>query len=274
MSRSSSLVLVTLLVSLLAGSPARAADDVHVEQADALAKRAVSVGRAGDFPKALLLFEEAYLLDPAPMLLFNIGRVKTRLGDLEGARESLSAFLEAETDLGKRAQGRAALDEVMERWFGFIVIETVTVGSRVELDGEVLGSTHMTEAQRVSPGEHVVRVSVAGGEPASKTVVVAAGETVLVALAAPAPAPKSPPAFNADGRRIASNDLSGSAQLQKRRPIEERDRTLTWALVATGTALIIAGGVTAIVLATRDPADPSPSADHVWTIERPLEVTW
>jgi len=92
--------------------PGRALAETPEQQAEALAARAVTMARSGDLARAAQLFEAAYALDPAPILLYNVGRVKARLGDLTGAREALQRYVEVEPDATARDRGREALAEI------------------------------------------------------------------------------------------------------------------------------------------------------------------
>jgi tetratricopeptide (TPR) repeat protein len=108
-----SLGALVLLLALARPSLARA--ETPAEQAEALAARAVTMARAGDLAAAAELFEAAYTLDPAPILLYNVGRVKARQGDLAGARSALARYLELEPNPTARARGQEALAEVDAR---------------------------------------------------------------------------------------------------------------------------------------------------------------
>ncbi len=56
----------------------------------------VAAFRAGNFAAARDLFERAYMLDPAPVLLFNLGRANAELGDAEKAIEYFTLYLDRE----------------------------------------------------------------------------------------------------------------------------------------------------------------------------------
>lgn len=92
---------------------------VHAEDAKtraaALAESAVVLGRSGDYTEALSLFEKAYALDPAPVLLYNIGRVAERAGDYEKAARALRDYLAGEGEPGMRAKAEEALRTVSAR---------------------------------------------------------------------------------------------------------------------------------------------------------------
>lgn len=63
------------------------------ETPDALSGAAVEAFRAGEYDKAIDLFQRAYTLDPQPNYLFNIGRVYEEKGDLEKAVANYQEFV-------------------------------------------------------------------------------------------------------------------------------------------------------------------------------------
>ena len=264
------LAVALLLVIAIPASPMRAETDV--ERAKALAERAVEEGRSGDMRKALALFEAAYALDPAPTLLYNIGRVRERLGDLDGAREALQDLLKLEIDEALRAKARAALDQVLKAWYGHVQVQTPAVGARVEIDGQPVAKTPMIESVRVAPGRHTVRLVPVGGEPISRGVKVAAGATIVLDMSLAArpdllpvtggPVDPTRPAHGPRSPARAANDLSG--RLDPTAKASPSDRTVMWVLIGAGAAVVTAGAVTAAVLLSADGGGTSP--DSVWTI--------
>lgn len=63
--------------------------------------------REGKFEEAATLLEQAYALDPAPTLLFNLARAQESAGDLEGALATYRQYLAAETN----AKDRGAIEK-------------------------------------------------------------------------------------------------------------------------------------------------------------------
>lgn len=87
---------VALVIALIVLAPAaRSFADAGSERAakDAV-DRAVSEYNLGHFAESSAFFEKAYRLDPAPILLFNIGQCQRRLGDNERALFSYRRFLD------------------------------------------------------------------------------------------------------------------------------------------------------------------------------------
>ena len=103
--------LATSCVCLSAGL-AHAQDDATEREF----QRLVDAGKARyadeDFAGALELFEKAYAVDPKPKLLFNMGLVCERLGELEKAVDYYEEFVGAGGDipLDLRARGQERLE--------------------------------------------------------------------------------------------------------------------------------------------------------------------
>lgn len=72
-------------------APTAAAESA--ETPDALSAAAVEAFRAGEYDKAIELFERAYTLDPQPNYLFNIGRVYEEKADLSKAVANYQEFV-------------------------------------------------------------------------------------------------------------------------------------------------------------------------------------
>jgi len=110
-----SLVLLLACASVPAaqasGRSARGAD--AVERVEALAQAASELVRAGEYAEAILRFVEAYDLEPAAALLYNIAFVYDRkLGDAEQARIYYLRYIaapDAEPEGIQRARDRLAV---------------------------------------------------------------------------------------------------------------------------------------------------------------------
>jgi tetratricopeptide (TPR) repeat protein len=220
-------------------------------KARTLVDSAVDLAREGKYQSALELFQKAYAEDPAPVLLYNIGQVRTRLGDLPGAREALERYLREETKPAGLERGRAALDEVLARWPGSLRVLGGGTGALVELDGRPVGRTPLVEPLAVEPGRHRLRLTAERKLPLERDVDVPAGKAVeVLADLLDEPAPVAPAAPAAPAAQVAP------------------DRTWLWVLVGSGAALLVAGGVTAgVLLANRGGSSPSP--DVTFTLARP-----
>lgn len=236
--------LGALVAIVLAWPSPLARAETKAERAGQLTTEGVEAARAGRYDAAVVLFEEAYRLDPEPILLRHMSRARERAGDLRGAVDSLTRYLEAATDARFREDGRRALASLRARLPGRLRVTSAAAGALVEVDGAPVGRTPLTRPVEVPPGPHVVKVAMVGHLPFERRVKVPPDGLVEV------------PAL------LVARGEPGDAT-------RDDDRTLTWVLVGSGAAALLAGGVTAAVLLSRG-NDGAPAADGVMTIGRPL----
>lgn len=85
------------------------------EQAVSLFAESVTAYREGRFDEAARLLDQAYALQPEPVLLYNLGRAREGAGDDEGAAEAYRRYLATEgTDRADASAATARL-EVLDR---------------------------------------------------------------------------------------------------------------------------------------------------------------
>jgi len=179
--------LPLLALALLLGAPTALASPPDTppppdkgETAKAFAADAAALARDGRYDEAAHMYEKAYALDPAPVLLFNLAYVHEKRGDNQAALDTYDRYLAVETDPSHRAD-------------------------------------------------------------AEKRITVVTARLAAVPLKDP-----------------------GKPEIPERPP-ERKDRTVMWALIGTGAAVAIAGGVLAAVLLTQDKGGP-PTADGTWAL--------
>jgi tetratricopeptide (TPR) repeat protein len=90
--------------ALVLALPAPTRAQTAQEKARGFYEQGVAAFRAGDFATARELFERAYLLDPSPILLFNLARANEELGDAGKATEYFQMYLDREPDAPDRAE--------------------------------------------------------------------------------------------------------------------------------------------------------------------------
>jgi len=103
--RSPSLICCLLVAPLtaLAGAPAPRETPAR-GKAELIFKDGERAFAEKRYPDALKAFEEAYLLDPVPVLLYNIGRAHEELGHFEEAGRFFQRYLDRVPDAADRAQ--------------------------------------------------------------------------------------------------------------------------------------------------------------------------
>lgn len=162
--------LVTLLVLAPSSAWAQSAQD----QAAQLVEEGSSLFQAGDYGNAAEFFEEAYGLDPHPVILFNLARCYQELGELGLA---LTFFEEvtriADTDAVRDAASTRILDvraSLEEQGYdpdavtadnyvgrGAVIINSSPAGATLYFDDEFMGQTPV-RIEQVDEGTHNVRL--------------------------------------------------------------------------------------------------------------------
>ena len=107
------LALALALAAIWAGKPVQAQDGpglTPVERAMALFERSETLFQEGRFDEAAVLLQQAYELEPEPILLYNLGRCLDADGDKEGAIEAFERYLVADPD----AENRGAIERQIE----------------------------------------------------------------------------------------------------------------------------------------------------------------
>ena len=194
-----------LIVLTLAGvgSIAQAAEP----SADELIAQGLELRRESKPEQALEAFQKAHALAPSPRTLGQMGLVETSLERWLDAHTHLTASLSTPDDAWVR-KNRAFLDQalaVVVRHVGELAI-TGPAGTEVAVDGKRVGTLPAISPVRLAEGNAVVTANSAGFKDFSKTVAVAGGAKVAlaivldpvdqrpaVALSAPAPLPASVP---------------------------------------------------------------------------------
>ncbi|MCA9546025.1 MAG: PEGA domain-containing protein [Myxococcales bacterium] len=168
------------------------------DRAAALYDEGVQAFRAKDFAKAATRFQDAYSLDPSPVLLYNLGRAEEEMGDAaEAARHFdiyLTRFPQAEDadDVRKRLAALRAVARGLAP--GFVTVTGLPADAKVFIDDQPAGAPDAEGRWSRRKGAHVIRVERAGFEPFRAQVQVEPNKAATVAfretakLQAPAPA--------------------------------------------------------------------------------------
>jgi hypothetical protein len=112
------LVLAALVWCLTLAAPAPqtlAATPDDAAAAKALAADAAALARQGRYDEAAALYQQAYMMDPAPVLLFNLAYVHEKRGDSEAALDTYRRYLAAETDPSHREDAQKRVVAVEAR---------------------------------------------------------------------------------------------------------------------------------------------------------------
>lgn len=199
-----------------------------VEEARRRFDRGVKLYSEGDFTLAVIEFERAYELVANYRVLYNIGQVSIQLRQYAKARQALEQYLaegEGEIEEGRLAEVQADVDMLKSRTAKLTV--TVNVAkARVFLDGKLLGVAPLPDAILVDAGSHSIEVERTGFRTTTKSVTMAGGDDLKVA--------------------VALELMQPERTVEKTIVVKNRgDSSSTWKYVGWGTAgLFAAGAVT------------------------------
>jgi tetratricopeptide (TPR) repeat protein len=98
--------LAIVLAAALVSVPALAQNKGDHDLAVALFNHSNEAYKKGDFKGAAADLEKAYALEPAPVLLYNLGRAYEGLGDTKNAIDAYERYVKAQPD----AEDRGAID--------------------------------------------------------------------------------------------------------------------------------------------------------------------
>lgn len=132
---------------------APAAATATPEEAEALLRKAEAAIQENDTAKAVLFLEQAYVADPDPRYIANLGVVYQRSGQYAAAAKAFERYLETDPDPLKRKAAETTLAQLRPE--GLIVSRPA--GAEVIIDGadEPAGVTPLRT--RLLAGPHTVR---------------------------------------------------------------------------------------------------------------------
>lgn len=197
---------------------------------------------------AIGYFRRAAQLVPSPKLTYNIGLAYEEMGDAARALAEYRTYLEQEEehDPARRDEVKARIAHLEQRLAETGVqqlrVKSAPDGATVRIAGRTLGLTPWTG--ELTPGEHVVELSLPGHVSQRARVLVPPDRSALLELALPA-AP--PPAENAPSRWANVSPL-------------------TWTFLGVGAAALTGGVAFELSRASssdaaRDAADPTARAE-------------
>jgi tetratricopeptide (TPR) repeat protein len=235
-----------LLAALCAGvPPVHAANTAVAEQAKTLYEQGVAAFKAGDFPAAAAKFQNAYNLDPSPILLYNLVRATEKTGDATGAvkhyKTYLTRFPEAE-DKSEVKRIIEVLEAVLRRQQrkGRVSVLEVPPGAQVRIDDTLAPAPDAQGGWPLTPGRHVIQVTTREGHLWKTEVLMEAGGTASVTYE-PATAVGAPPGpAEPAGPEMSSMALGG------------------WVALGTGVAML--GGATFAFFEAESQADAAQDA--------------
>jgi tetratricopeptide (TPR) repeat protein len=222
---------VAMLVALcaLCGAAAAAPSEVDVELAKAHFKTGEIYYEAGRYPDAAREFEEAFRLSRRSEFLYNMGHAYDRVGDAVRALSAYRRFREALPDAKDLADVNQRIG-VLQHYVVRLKITSTVVGSTVRVDGVTAGEAPLV-GYETAPGRHRVEVAHEGYGTWRSELTAYADQDLTV---------------NGEPLSLVRVIHIENKQAQ---PLYKR-----WWPWTIGAAVLVAGGVTAGVLASRSGA--------------------
>lgn len=166
------LVAVWVLVSagLVSGEPSKEDKDLAAQ----LYERAATSYKEGEYETAIGYLEQAYALDPDPVILYNLGRSFEGNAQLDKAEAALLE-VQANPATPEEVQTRVTADlkrigNLKNNQLGQLAVETNPAGARLTLDDRNVGKTPF--AEKVAIGEHTVLIQLDGYESVETSVTI------------------------------------------------------------------------------------------------------
>lgn len=166
------------------------------EQAAVYFEKGRAFFKAKDYRSAAEQFQAAYNLDPVPILLYNMARAAEEMGDPEKAIVHYQSYLKR---IGPDAEDRGEVQRrirVMEKTIAAarrarIRVVGMPLNAQITIDGQ---PAELEDGLvRAEPGERVLEVTPANGQPWTRTLGLSTGEYVELAFGeveAPPPPPE------------------------------------------------------------------------------------
>lgn len=155
-----------------------------------------------DYAAALVEFKRAYVIAPNSTVLYNIGQTHFQLQDYAAAYLALTQYLAEAGPTAPHADEVRATIEVLRGRTAKLAVTSTVVGGTVTVDDQVVGKTPLVEPVLVSIGRRRVALALEGRVLDTRTIDVAAGDTVRAEFqVAAATAPMGP--ADAGGRPAA-----------------------------------------------------------------------
>ena len=189
--------------------------------------------------------------------------VQERRKDWHATELAYERYLAATPDEEGAAIARKRLEAIRAQRSVQVIVAGAPAGARVLIDGEAQPGSP-PGPYRVEPGHHVLRVEAPGHVSLERPAELNAGETFTLKAKLVSQRRALSPVVKAPGVGAVDKASADLAPRPATRIKEEKtpNRTLTWVLVGAGAAALVAGGVTAALILTRDGGPPS--EDAVW----------
>ncbi len=140
-----------------------AAQNESLEKARQHFERGTAFYREGKYDQALDELMKAYVLDPNPILVYNIARVNEDRQDLQSALKFFENYLK----MSPKAKNRRAVKRKIRKLrkeikrnprMGILAVTSTPRGADVRMNGQIMGRTPI-KARRMNPGRYRLEVT-------------------------------------------------------------------------------------------------------------------
>jgi len=147
-------------------------------------ERALGLVDDGGYAEAVVEFRRAYELAPHHTVLYNLGLAYVALGKPVDAIDTLNRYL-AEAGAAISPERRGQVEEEIRRQstrVATLTLDANVAGAAIQVDGVVVGKSHLAAPIRVGIGIHRVTAELAGHQRAEQSITVAGEEQKVVNL--------------------------------------------------------------------------------------------
>lgn len=175
---------LVLIASQLTGAPAGAQSKEELDKARAMFLEGVSLAAANNCAAALTKYQAVVKVKMTAPVVFNIAECEERLGKLVSALGSYRLAASLVDPAKPDAVARNVGDRVssLEARIPRLIIERTEQTSKIELDGQEIGTSQIGKENLVDPGTHVVSGKIGETEVWRESVELAEKETKTVTV--------------------------------------------------------------------------------------------
>lgn len=186
------------------------------------------------FADAASEFEQAYALNPAWQVLYNLGTVYAAVGRPVDAVSAFERYLaQADTSVSSERRREVELELHKQRAkIGWVEIRVNRAGAEVRVDAKRVGNSPLPAATPLAAGTHTLDATISGAHPERRDFSVEPGQTLAIEITLTAPALPS----------LTPKDLAPvpKPQAGERGTVQ---RVIGWTLGGAGLAGAIVGSV-------------------------------
>lgn len=150
--------------------------DAFLKKGDKYAKRKKTADAVAEYERALAAYQKAFELVGNPKIYFPIATAEEKLERWVAAATHYRKFLGSVSDVDPRL--RADAEKRLEHAklnLGVLGLTITPEGAQVSIDGNVVGTTPLTEPLFLAPGEYALSVTADGYKPLEQKLNIEAG---------------------------------------------------------------------------------------------------